>query len=109
MGAGERVQVVVFREGDWWVGQCLEYDIAAQAKTLSDLHYEVGRLLVAHYAVAAERGRRPFEDVPPAPERYWRLFNQAKSRLEREPVRFQVPATLSESLPTPDLRIAELV
>ena len=109
MGAAQRVRVVVFREGDWWVGQCLEYDIAAQAKTLSDLHYEFGRLLVGHYALATERGRPPFEDVPPAPERYWKLFDQAKSRLDREPVLFRVPTSLLDLIPTPDLRIAELV
>ena len=108
MGGGSRVHVVVFREGDWWVGQCLEYDIATQAKTLTDLHYEVGRLLVGHYAVAIERGWTPFESVPPAPARHWRLFEEAK-RLDLEPVPFRVHMSLPDAIPTPDLRLAEFV
>lgn len=27
------MQAVVFQEGEWWVGQCVEKDIAVQSKT----------------------------------------------------------------------------
>jgi hypothetical protein len=40
------IRVVQFREGPWLVAQCLEVDIAAQAKTENDLLYQLSRLLV---------------------------------------------------------------
>ena len=106
---GSSVHVVAFQEGNWWVAQCLEYDIAAQAKTLPYLYYEVERLIVGHYAVATERGQAPFTDLPAAPMRYWQLFERAKLRLTRDPAPFRLPTPWPEPLPTPELRIAEMV
>ncbi len=61
------VSAILFEEGDWWSAQCLEYDIAAQAKTLSGLLYEVERVLISHLCIAEELGRKPFEGLEPAP------------------------------------------
>jgi len=94
---------VLFREGDWWVGQWLEYDISAQAKTLKDLTYELHRSLVGHIVICMQEGLKPFENMRKAPEEYWTLFqNGLKVLPENE--RFQVPQEIS--LPEVELRAA---
>lgn len=74
------VSAILFEEGDWWSAQCLEYDIAAQARTLSDLLYEVERVLVSHLCIAEELGRKPFEGLEPAPQKFWDMYQKAHAR-----------------------------
>lgn len=101
------VSVIAFQEGDWWTAQCLEYDLAAQAKTLSDLRYELDRVLVSHAVVSTELGRAPFEGVGPAPAKYWRMFENAKMRIEREELPFRLPPSTKQMAVNPRLKIAE--
>jgi hypothetical protein len=58
--------------------QCLEYDIATQARTLPDLWYELQRIIVGHIATSLKLGKEPFAGVPPAPKKYWRMFERSK-------------------------------
>jgi len=103
------ISVVVFQDGPWWVAQCLEYNIGTQAKSLPDLYYEVERTLVGRLTVAAELRVDPFESLPPAPKRYWTMFEHAKLHLSRDRLPFRMPASLASRVPVPELRIAELV
>jgi len=75
------VHAVVFQEGDWWIGQCLEVDLASQTRRLEDLPGELERLLAVQLAASAEAGIAPFEGLAPAPRRFWDLYERAKSRL----------------------------
>jgi len=91
-----RVRVVLFEEEGWKVAQCLEYDIAAQAKTLEDLYYQVERMLVAQVIAAEEFGRQPFQNFPPAPSKYVKMWERAflgvQPAAERRPKRkYPVP------------------
>src|SRR5438094_297263 len=85
-----KVRAVIFKEGDWWVGQYLEYDIAAQAKTVNDLIYELQRTLVAHIVINKKEGREPFANLEQAPKRYWNMFYQGIKVLPEEP-KFNTP------------------
>ena len=76
---GYKVSVVLFRSAGWWVAQCLEYDIATQAKTLEDLCYELQRVLVGRLTVSQELGLEPFRGLPAAPQKYWNMFNKARA------------------------------
>jgi len=76
-----QISAILFEEGEWWSAQCLEYDVAAQAKTLSDLLYELERVLVSHLCVAEELGRKPFEGLEPAPKKFWDLYQKAHARI----------------------------
>jgi hypothetical protein len=71
------IRTILFREGDWWVAQCLDVDLAAQAKNEADLYYELGRILVGRIMASEELGVDPFASLPPAPRRYWDMFFQA--------------------------------
>jgi hypothetical protein len=69
-----QLRAVLLEEGEAWSAQCLDYDIAAQAQTLLDLHDELARVLVTHIAASIELGREPFSSIKPAPERFWELY-----------------------------------
>jgi len=67
----KQLNLLIFKEDDWWIAQCLNYDIAAQARTLSDVQYEIQRVLVGRIAMAEKLGIDPFKGIPPAPEMYY--------------------------------------
>jgi hypothetical protein len=70
------ISVLITREGQWFVAQCLEIDVATQAKRLEDLYHEISRTIVSHLAFCHELGADPFA-VDPAPEHYWKLYRRA--------------------------------
>lgn len=81
------IRVLLFEDktqGSGWSAQCLDYDLAAQAKTLGDLIYEVHRVLVGHVVTSKELGMEPFANLGVAPPVYWQLFDRAKITLVRE-------------------------
>jgi len=100
------ISAVLFQRGEWWVAQCLEYDIATQAKSLPDLRYELERVLVGHMVVAARLGKRPFEDLPPAPRPDWEMFDRSDLVIKARRSPFRPPKGLRHRVPTPRLRIA---
>jgi hypothetical protein len=71
------IRAVVLKSGSNWVAQCLEYDIATQARTLDALLVELERILVAHFVVAEKEGLEPFADIPKAPRRFWEMYQRA--------------------------------
>ena len=74
------VRVVVFQEGgDRVCAQCLEYDIAAQGKTLDDCLHELDRLIAGHIAISVEHGLEPLRNLKPAPRRFWDWFDNSKN------------------------------
>ncbi len=98
----QKIHAVIFRSGEWLVAQCLEYDIATQARDLGALLYEVERILTAHVLVARHEGAEPFTNLPKAPKRFWKMYQEAGVKLE--PVR---EAELSTSCHPPlELRAA---
>jgi hypothetical protein len=107
METTNNVRAVLIQEVDGrWSAQCLEYDIAAQAKTLAELRYELEKALVGHMVVSVELGMKPFESLGPAPQRFWDMFEAAKDKLVGERYSFRV---VGQGVPTiqPELRVAE--
>jgi hypothetical protein len=76
------IHAVFFRHGDWWISQCLEYDLVTQSRRLEDLPSEVRRQLTVQIAGSVQRGIEPFAGLPPAPRRFWEMFDRAQSRVE---------------------------
>lgn len=67
-------------DGEWWVAQCLEHDIAVQAKTLPAAAEELQRVIKGRIVVAKKLGVAPFAGVPPASE----ITEQERFELEVE-------------------------
>ena len=83
------IRAVLFEEGGSWSAQCLDYDIAAQSKTLLDLQDELVRVLTVHIAACAQLGREPFAGVAPAPRRFWDLY-EGGLRVESRPAPYRL-------------------
>jgi hypothetical protein len=101
------VTAVLLQEGDWWSAQCLEYDIATQARSLTALHYELQRVLTSHVAVSQELGRQPFQGLPPAPQQFWDMYTTASVRIEADEVPFRVPDPSGLPAIVPHMRVGE--
>lgn len=101
------ISVLLFQEGERWSAQCLQYDIAAQAATLPELHYEIQRTLVGHMVVSKELGLEPLENLGAAPQRFWDMYLKSHLRMETDRLpSFRVPKALDEPVPVPEFRIA---
>ena len=85
-----RLNVLVLREPaglkEYYVAQCLEYDIVAQAETLNDLQCAFMQLLATNIVLALERGIEPLSNIKPAPQAYWKQWRQGISYGDHFPV-----------------------
>jgi hypothetical protein len=70
------LRAVIFKSGEHWVGQCLEHDIAAQATEPREVPDQLERAIAAHIVIACENNVEPFEILPKAPSRYWKMFDR---------------------------------
>jgi len=94
------VRAVVFPSGSHWVAQCLEYDIATQARTRDALLVELQRIVIAHIVVAKEEHIVPFSDIPKAPKRFWEMYRGAESREQLVAGReLQIPTPIDVAYP----------
>lgn len=79
----QEIHAVLFeRSPGEWVGQCLQFDIGAQAGDITDLVYELQRAIVGHIVIAIENGVEPFESLSPAPQMYWDMWEQASETFQ---------------------------
>ena len=101
------LRAVIFKSGEWWVGQVLEHDIAAQAKTPKDVSYQLERAIVGHIVIAEENGFEPFRTVPSAPQRYWKMFEEGLTIVTPEAHEFTVHGRPRPPAPMPELRVSE--
>jgi hypothetical protein len=72
--ATQPLRLLLLRERDFWVIQCLEYNIAAHGAGVHeavDSWKEVFALKVQH---DMDEGRTPLEDIGRAPMWYWKAF-----------------------------------
>ena len=72
-----QIRVVVLKEGDVWVAQCLEYDIGAQAGDMDTLWSRLNTVLAAERLESASRDLSAFEGIPAAPDFYHGLWDKA--------------------------------
>jgi len=78
MDARHSINAVAFKEGDVWVVQGIEYDIVAHAHDVTALPQAFMRAVVENMLITKQLGRRPFEGLKPAPERYRLLYEDAE-------------------------------
>ncbi len=86
-----QLKIVVIREDDLYVAQCVSLDIAAHGDTAATAVEAFGKLIVHHIVLASRLNKMLFEDVPPAPPEYGTLWEQKRREGHRaEPL--QIPA-----------------
>lgn len=62
-----QIRVLLSRENDYWVAQCLEYDIGAQATDLIELRKRLIAAIEAERQESLSRQGAEFAGVPEAP------------------------------------------
>lgn len=73
----QTIRTVVFKSGDWWIIQGLEYDFATCTKRLEDVPGELRRWLLVLFAASQKYGIEPFTGYSPAPRRFWKMYETA--------------------------------
>lgn len=76
MPADNTVRVIAFKDGDGWVAQCLEYDIAAQADKLDDAYERVFAAIALDRAESERVHGAPFAGIDKAPAHFFDLWEQ---------------------------------
>lgn len=69
------IRAVVFQDSGRWIGQCLEYDLCTSAKDRKELTYKLVSQLRLQIALDLAKGRKPFQDLPRAPQRFWEMYS----------------------------------
>ncbi len=72
----EQFRIVVFREGDLWVAQCLEYDIGAQAPDLGELDQRIALAIKLEREKSIELHGEPFAGIEPAPRHFHEMWGK---------------------------------
>jgi hypothetical protein len=104
-----KLSVLLFKEDDWWLAQCLEYDLCSQAKTPEDVLYEFERTLLAQILISIEANEEPLAGIDPAPEEYWKRFHASGVQaqiIKRLPFRLPANITLQLSEEKLEVRLA---
>ena len=82
------LKVLLMKDQDMYVVQCLDYDIVAQGRTKSEAQSRFIRSFIATLEGYASRGIDFRKVVPKAPQRYWDAYPGAvetKSNEYNEP------------------------
>ena len=66
------------KRSGFWSAQCLEVDIATQAKTYDEIMLEIPRVLKCHIAYAKRHSIEPFSNLKSAPAAYWKMYYYKK-------------------------------
>jgi hypothetical protein len=70
-----QIRAILFREGDLWVAQCLEYDIGVQAPDLAQLSERLHIAIGAERKESIARNGTAFSGIDPAPHRFFEMWD----------------------------------
>lgn len=70
-----KIQTLLRQEDGWWVLQCLEYDIAAYGKRISEAIESFKNTFTGQVILDVKNGKEPLSGIGRAPEKYWDEFN----------------------------------
>lgn len=73
------LRIVAFQEGDMWIAQCVEHDICVQAKDVAQLRRRMDVALKIELDDSQAGGGEPFADIPPSPNHYAVMFEEASA------------------------------
>lgn len=70
------VRAVILQDGDLWAVQGLEYDIAAQGRTVHDAMEAFCQTVIAWIDLDLEKGREPLSALSKGPAEFWEMFER---------------------------------
>lgn len=81
------LNILMIREGDHWVAQCLDFDIASQGRSVKEAQEAFSSVFAAHVVSDLQNQRPILSRVGPAPDWYWDRFYDAVRLTSSFPVR----------------------
>lgn len=99
-----QISGLLLKEASAWVVQGLEYDIAAQGKTIRDAMRAFRRTVVGQMIIDLKNERQPLSTIPKAPDFYWQKFFEEAEPLARQPL--NLPAGVSYRSAEVELKVA---
>ena len=82
MESAATLRVVVFQEDGFWVAQCLEHDIGAQAPSLDELQKRFELTVKAEIMRTLEATGAPLRGIDPAPRYFHDLWDRCRDSLK---------------------------
>jgi len=101
-----KYNVLMIKEGDRWVAQCLEHDIAAQGKNMRDAAYELQKTFLSELAVCEELGYNFPGTISKAPDYYWKMFDCCGETVSSIPAQMVFQGTSSTEVSFGEVRAA---
>lgn len=84
------LRVIVFKDNDLWVAQCLEHDIGAQAADVDTLMTRLEVVLKAECKTSLEKGLKLLDGIEPAPARFFAMWDRRARSLEVTPAPWMI-------------------
>lgn len=81
-----KLSILLLRENDRWIAQCLEYDIAAQGRTLAEVKETFAKTFTGQVLVDLQHNIQPLGTFGQAPREYWEKFKLAERLADRQPL-----------------------
>ncbi len=85
------LNILLIKENNVWVAQCIDYDINAQGDTIPESINLLIETVAMRLAYDIENGIEPLSKVVPAPIMYYDLYNNEAIPLEKEFL-FNIPS-----------------
>jgi hypothetical protein len=104
-----KLSVLLLREGDTWIAQCLDYDLAAQGKSIKAARNALARTFAGQVALDLHHGLEPLNGFSQAPKEFWDKFSDAERLQDRQPIVIpdeSLPPRVHVNALADDLRIA---
>jgi hypothetical protein len=97
----EHIRVIVYPEGDLFVAQCLEVDIATQARDIPTLLERLDLTIDAECSLSRDNGAEALNRIAPAPNYFHELWEKRSVTLSHLhiPVRqhFEIEVALAKA------------
>lgn len=91
-GKHDAIRVIVYRDGESWIAQCIEYDIAAQGCDFDTAMRRLTGTVNAECRYTLEKHGEEFAGIDPAPAVYADRFEQAQQSLRTDSMELRIAA-----------------
>lgn len=82
-GDETHIRAIVFKEGEFYVAQCLEYDISAQSATIEGVIDRLELTLEAEFEACESAGKDTKNCIGPAQNYYHELWEKRSLNVQR--------------------------
>lgn len=76
------MRVVVFKDGEAWIAQCLEHDICAQASDLPSLWANLEATVEQDRAHSLKLTGAEFGGIDKAPDHFFKMWDACETRVD---------------------------